>query len=221
MIKRSTSWAIVGACILALGMAHVAQAVVLHEDFEAMIAGWDSNGEPFAEDSAGDPLEVNPDECDDFDVNEGEILFWFVQSGDEQDPTVPNPGGTDANLLDVDLNDGEIFLEDLEANEVGADTVDWLVSVDPPGDELELVSATSDVDGGELVVAAICIGAAAGAEATGPDTATTRGSGTGSPYEAAWLLVVAIGVFLASVVLLTPTGTSRRSATGRSSEDGG
>ena len=159
----------------------------------------------------GDPLPINPDACDDFDVAEGEILFWFVQSGDQGDPTSPNPGGAGANLLDVDLNDGEIFLEDVEANDVGAETVDWLVSVNPPGDELELVSATSDVDGGELVVAAICIGAVAGAGATDPDTATASGGGTASPYEAAWLLVIALGVFLASLVVLSPTRTSRRS----------
>jgi hypothetical protein len=212
MVKRSAALAIVGACVLALGVSSVVQAVVLHEDFEALIAGWDSNGDPFAQDSSGDPLEVNPDECDAFDVGEGEILFWFVQSGTEQSPVSPNPGGIDENLLDVDLNDGEIFLEDLEANEVEVDGVDWVVTVDPPGDELELVSATSNIDGGELIVAAICMGLFAGAGATDPDTATATRSDPGSPYEAAWLLVVALGVLLASLVVLAPARTSRRSS---------
>jgi len=210
MVKRSTILAVVSACVLTLGVATVAQAVVLNSEFEALIAGWDSNGEPFAEDSGGDPLAVNPDACDDFDVGEDEILFWFDQSGDQQDPTIPNPGGADANLLDVDLNDGEIFLTDVEANDVGAATVDWLVTVDPPGDELELVSASSDVDGGELVVEAICIGVAEGAEATDPDTAMASGSETARPYEAAWLFVIALGIFLASLVVLSPARVSRR-----------
>ena len=211
MVKRSTILALVSACVLTLGVATVAQAVVLNAEFEALIAGWDSDGEPFAQDSGGDPLEVNTDECDDFDVGDDEILFWFVQSLDEQTVVTPNPGGAAENLLDVDLNDGEIFLEDVEANDVGAETVDWVVTVDPPGDELELVSASSNVDGGELVVAAICIGDAEGVEATDPDTATSQGARTASPYEAAWLLVVALGVFLASLVVLSPTRTSRRS----------
>ena len=211
MVKRSRILALASACVLTLGVATVAQAVVLNAEFEALIAGWDSDGEPFAQDLGGDPLEINPDECAAFDVGEDEILFWFVQSGVDQDVVTPNPGGAAENTLDVDLNDGEIFLEDVEANDVGAETVDWVVTVDPPGDELELVSASSNVDGGELVVAAICIGDAEGAEATNPDTATSQGARVASPYEAAWLLVVALGVFLASVVVLSPTRTSRRS----------
>jgi hypothetical protein len=66
-----------------------------------------------------------------FGVEDDEIVFHFVQSGDDQDPTTPNPGGTSANGLDADLNDGEIFIEDVEAETVDAASVDWLVAVEP------------------------------------------------------------------------------------------
>ena len=111
--------------------------------------------------------------------------------------------------LDADLNDGEIFLTDVEAETVDTASVDWLVAVDPPGDELELVSATSDVDGGELVVAHLCIGDLAGAGATDPDTATIGTTpGTGSPADGAWLLVIVLGM-LAGLVVLAPARSSR------------
>jgi hypothetical protein len=39
---------------------------------------------------------------------------------------------------------------------------------------------------------------------TEPNTATVGGNGTGAPGDGAWLLVVALGVLLASIVVLTP-----------------
>lgn len=207
MKKRSTIGAIVIAGVLSLAATNVALAVVLNSEFEAMIAGWDASGDPFAEDSGGDPIAVNTDECDGIDIAEGEIAFLFVQSGDAQDPTVPNGGGTAGNTLDVDLNDGEIFLADEEASDVLAESVEWLITVEPRGLELELVSATSNVDGGDLVVAAICIAVAA--KATGPDTASDAPTNT-APSDRTWLLLIGLGGFLASVVFLTPARTRSR-----------
>ena len=208
MVKRSAFRALLATCILTLAVASAAQAIVLHEDFQGIVAGWRPNGNPFLHDSTGDPFPalLNRDSCDQFRVDPGEIVLWFVQVGTDRHPISPNPGGTDANIIDVDLNDGEILFEDIEAMDVDAWRVDWFVAVDPPGDELELVSATSNVDGGALAVAGICIGLVAGA--THPDTATASGAGSGSPDEAAWLLMVALGVFVASLVILTPKRTT-------------
>ena len=209
MKKRSTIGAIVIAGVLSFAATNVALAVVLNAEFEGLIAGWNSSGDPFAEDAAGDPIAVNTDECDGIDVEEGEIAFLFVQSGDAQDPTVPNAGGAAGNTLDVDLNDGEIFLADEEASDVQTESVAWLITVEPPGDELELVSATSNVDGGELVLAAICIAVAP--EATGPDTASVSQPSRASQSDGPWLLVLGLGAFLAIVVVLAPaTRRSRR-----------
>jgi hypothetical protein len=205
MKQRSTLWAILGAGVLTLGVATTAFAITLTQDQEAIVAGWDDDGDPFAVDALGDPFPFNQPECAGFGVQDGEIVFHFVQSGDVQDPTTPNGGGTTANTLDVDLNDGEIFLADLEAETVETASVDWLVAIDPPGDELELVSATSNVDGGELVLAHLCIGDQAGAEASGPDTATIdRPSVAGNPADGAWLLVAALGVVFALMAVLMP-----------------
>jgi hypothetical protein len=191
--KRSTIGAIFAALLLMMGVAGTALAEVLIDDHQAIFAGWDGDGEPFARDKFDDPFPINQPRCDDIDVAPNEIVFVFVQSGQG---TTPNPGGTDANLLDVDLNDGEIFLTDVEASTVGAASVEWVVPVDPPGDELELVSSNSDVDGGELVVQAICF-------FQDPDTATA-GAATVPPDDAIWALVLALGVLLASVVLGSP-----------------
>ena len=207
-MKRSMLRAIVIAGVLSLAATGLAQAVVLNSEFEALVAGWDASGEPFAEDSAGDPIAVNTDDCDAIDVGTGEIAFLFSQSGDQQDPTLPNGGGASGNTLDVDLNDGEIFLADQEASDVQAASVAWLITVEPPGDELELVSATSNVDAGELVVAAICI--AVGPIATGPDTTTAGPATPASPSDGAWLLVLGLGVLLAGLAVFTPARARSR-----------
>ena len=195
--KRSTCGAILGATILTLSVTSAALAEVLVEEQEATIAGWDAEGEPFARDKFGDPFGINSEECTGIAVDANEILFIFDQTGEDQDPAVPNPGGTSANLLDVDLNDGEIFLEDVEAEVVDPDSVDWLVTVDPPGDELELVSANSNVDGGQLVLVAICM-------LDDPDTATLTARPTLGSNDGVWGLVLSLGLLLASVVLLSP-----------------
>ena len=212
---RSAFLAMVCACVLALGAAQVASAVTLKPQQEGLIVGWHSNGSAFAEDSGGHPIEINKAICDERVFADGEILFHFYQASDGQDSTVPNPGGETANTLDVDLNDGEILLEDIDAIDVSAHTAEWLVRVDPPGDELELVSATSNVDGGELRVLGICIHGLGGASdaPTEPTTSTVDAPATSAPGSGLWLLVVALGVLLAGSVVVTPARTrSRRQA---------
>ncbi|MBI2781954.1 MAG: hypothetical protein HYX55_09195 [Chloroflexi bacterium] len=47
-------------------------------------------------------------------------------------------------------------------------------------------------------------------QATEPNTAAIGGNGTSGPADSAWLLVVALGVLLASVVVLTPARAKSR-----------
>lgn len=185
-----------------LSLASVAMAIVLTSDHEAIITGWDDEGDPFAQDKFGDPFPINPPRCDGIDVDEDEIVFVFLQSGTQESDVAPNPGGASGNTIDVDLNDGEIFLTDLEADDVQEDSVTWIVGVDPPGDELELVSVSSNVDGGELVVEAICFAAA-------PDTSTLAAP-SAERGTSGWLLLVALGVLVLSVLVVGPVRTSRR-----------
>ena len=91
-----------------------------------------------------------------------------------------------------------------------------------PDGEVTVVTANSNLDGGELRISHICIGeeteetsppdtatgarpsAAASRATRAPPTDTFGGNGTSSPADSAWLLVVALGVLLASIVVLTP-----------------
>ncbi len=199
-MKRSRIGAIVGAGMLALTTANVAMAVVLIQDHQALIAGWDADGDPFAHDAEGGDYAINGPKCDGIAVEADEIVFLFEQTGLQGDDVVPNPGGGAANTLDVDLNDGEIFLEDLPASDVQAASVSWQVTVNPPGDELELVSANSNVDGGELVVAAICFAS----NMEPPDT-STLGAPQATTAAPAWLLVVVLALLALSVVAVGPS----------------
>ncbi len=243
MGNRNRIWAIVGAGIMTLGIATVAFADTLQVSDQGIVAGWDS-GTPFAEDAEGDPLTINPEECADLDVDEGEIVFRFTQSGGGQNGVTPNGGGAAGNLLDVNLNAGDIMIDDVQAGHVANNNVWWLVSVTPSGDEVVVTSATSNVTGGTLHVADICIGAAGQVETqapsdaptdavtqapssgvtqapsfeqsqegevepTEPDTSTLGGD-VGGPGDAAWLLVVALGVLLATIVVLTPARAGSR-----------
>jgi hypothetical protein len=99
------------------------------------------------------------------------------------------------------------------------------------GDSITLVSATSEGDGGELKISHICVGDEPGDETAPPETVapsftdegagdtdeptdpssdTFGSNGTSGPADGAWLLVVALGVLLASIVVLTPARAKSR-----------
>lgn len=261
MNKRSRVWAILAAGILTLGVAGLALAIELKEPHQGITVSWDSEGNPVIDD--GDANFTDSTDCP-WVPGEGEVIFHFVQSGDDTDVN-----GTDVNdnLIDVDFED------EADANDVPADTiqndknVDWFVGVTASDGEVTLVTANSNVEGGDLRVSHICIGDAPDEEEsappsfeqsqvgetdapsdvpsdtpsdvpseapsfeqsqagetdipsnppsfeqsqlgetdapTEPNTAAVGGNGTSAPASGAWLLVVALGVLLASIVVLSP-----------------
>ena len=246
MKKRSRVWAILGAGVLTLGVVSLALAVELKTPHQGITVSWDSEGTPVIE---GDESFSDSTDCP-WVPGEGEVIFHFVQSGGGQNPTTPNDGGTSANTVDVDFED-EADVNDAEADDVKDNNVDWYVGVIAADGEVTLVTANSNVNGGELRVSHICVGDAPGEEETPPpsvpgetdtpsnppsfeqsqagetdipsnppsfeqsqmgetdaptepNTAMVGGNGTSAPAGGAWLLVVALGVLLASIVVLSP-----------------
>jgi hypothetical protein len=227
-------WAILGAGVLTLAVVSVAMALELKEAHRGVTIGWDENGDPFATGFDG----VNAAECQGEDLAPGEILIHFVQT-----QAVAGAAGT--NLLDVDFT-GAPDANDVVEDGIQGGNVDWFVGVTSDGGDVTIVTANSNIDGGQLVISHICVGdqpeeetappteAPTGTpfqsvedvtdaptdaptetpfqsvegdtdEPSEPDTATIGGSkDLGSPADGAWLLVVALGVLLASIVVLTP-----------------
>jgi hypothetical protein len=250
MNKRSRIWAILGAGVLTLGVVTIALAIELKEEHRGLTVTWDSDGNPVLPDGF-----ENSDACDAPD--QGEVIFHFVQSGQDTDVNGTN---VNDNTIDVDFDD------EPDANDVPADSiqndqnVDWFVSVDASDGSVTLVTANSNVAGGEkdLRISHICVGEAPEVEATptfegsqegqtdaptdtptgtpivtapptlaptptfggsqegeteaptNPDTSAIDTGGPASPADSAWLLVVALGVLLASVVVLTPARAKSR-----------
>ena len=235
MNKRRIT-AILGASVLSLSVATVALAIELKDEHQGITVSWDENGAPVITGGFS-----NSTECD--APGEGEVIFHFVQSGQG---LAPNAGGTAANTIDVDFTD-EADVIGWAADDVKDNNVDWFVPVDASDGEVTLVTANSNVNGGELRVSHVCVGDAPGEQETPPpttpptapptvpptapptvpptaaptstpfqsvaadtdapslpNTATVGGSNTGAPSDGAWLLVVALGVLLASIVVLTP-----------------
>lgn len=231
-------WAILGAGVLTLGVVSVAMALELKEAHRGIVIGWDANGDPFVDGFD----KVNAEECAEEDLAPGEILIHFVQT-----QAVAGAAGT--NLLDVDF-DGAPDANDVVEDGIQGSNVDWFVGATSDGGDITIVTANSNIDGGQLVISHICVGDTPEEETapptdtptdtpteaptetpfqsvfeesdaptetpfqsvegdtdepSEPDTATIGGSkDLGSPADGAWLLVVALGVLLASVVVLTP-----------------
>ena len=260
-------WAILGAGAMTLGVVGMALAIEVKEAHQNITVTWDANGTPVLGGGFSDS-----DKCD--APAEGWVIFHFVQSGQG---TVANAPGN--NLLDVDFEDEADALGVVEDSiQGGGGNVDWFVAVDASDGSVTMVTANSNVTGGEdeLRVSHICVGDAPELESappsdvietdepsqsvaietdepsqsvaietdepsqsvaietdepsqsvaietdeptespfqsvegdtdepSEPDTATIGGSKhVGSPADGAWLLVVALGVLLASVVVLTP-----------------
>ena len=204
MINRRKLLATLAAGVLALGVTGIALAENL-KTYDPLISV----------DASGNVTGFDTLSCDGFTgdnaVGEGQVGFYFVLS-----PTDANSGNLTANF-----STGSVGPVANSGNNNGNE-LKWIVVVDYP---VTLNSATTDVDDTNdavdgLKVSHMCVGAVPSHTLqTGditdapsePSTDAALGAnGTSAPADGAWLLVVALGVLLASIVVLTPARAKSR-----------
>lgn len=211
-MKRTKILALLGAAILTVGTVGVAFANVLSEDHPNQI-----------ETSLDDLIteEGVDEDCSDFvdgdAVGAGEVGLHFILTSPEAE-TGNITGSVDGNPFGPVAG---IF------HGQGGGAMHFYVVVAGDGESV-INDAETDVDGGQLTLSHICFGAEEteppvtdepSFESTEegntdapsePNTATIGGNGTSGPADGAWLLVVALGVLLASVVVMTPARAKSR-----------
>jgi len=214
-MKRSKLVALLGAGVLTLGITGVALANDLGTDKPHMVA-------PTTIDQLVSDQNVKLD-CSIFTggnaVGDGQIGIHFVQNPDATSGNIS--GHVDGNAFGpvADSGPGQ-----------GQGALQWFVVVDGSGSSV-INDATTDVSGGVLTISDVCVGAAVTSPPTEaptptevpsqglggdtnapsqPSTDAVVGTGNSGPSDTAWLLVVALGVILASVVVLTPARSKTR-----------
>jgi hypothetical protein len=217
MKTRSKLMALLGAAVLTVGVVGVAFAEDLKDGHTGLQIGWDGEGNPQILDSEDNDVteEFISDDCGELEA--GTIEIHFVLS----------PTDADSGNLTVDFDpDPDYGPQGADGNQ--GSQLDWDVTHTGP---VTLVDASTDVDDTNeqvdgLKVSHICIGEEGtqpsptptfGLETGGvtdapsePSTDSIGTSGTSGPADGAWLLVVALGVLLASIVVLTPARARSR-----------
>ena len=207
MKTRNRFMALLGASVLALGIAGVALATDLNTGQVGKALS------TFDQDCTGFPLEVG----------EGEIGVHFV---------LTSPESQSGNLTAAFSNPVSAVGPVANGEPQEAAILHFYVVI--TGDLNTVIdSASTDTQGNKLNISHVCAGAPAptfteepgGATETPsftdepggdtdapsePNTATIGGNGTSGPADGAWLLVVALGVLLASIVVLTPARAKSR-----------
>ena len=211
MKTRNRLMAVLGASVLALGIAGVALATDLNTGQVGKTLG------TFDQDCDGFPLEVGA----------GEIGVHFV---------LTSPDSQSGNLTASFSNPASSVGPVANGEPQEAAILHFYVVI--TGDLNTVIeSASTDTSGNKLNVSHVCAGAPAptftdepGGETSAPtetpsftdepggdtdapsepNTAAAGGIGTSGPADGAWLLVVALGVLLASVVVLTPARAKSR-----------
>jgi hypothetical protein len=200
MNKRSKLAALLGAGLLTFAVAGVALANTLSEDHP------NQAGKTVTELIDGGVSE----DCSDFTganaVGEGEVGFHFTLTPQLSADTGNISGSVDGT------NFGPIA--NTPKNDNGNGAMHFYVVVTGDADSV-LNDATTDVTGGTLQVSHICIGETPGGGGGGdtdqpPTDALPGTTGSSGPTDGAWLLVVALGVLLASIVVLTPARAKSR-----------
>ncbi|HET7181741.1 MAG TPA: hypothetical protein VFI15_05860 [Candidatus Limnocylindrales bacterium] len=218
MNKRSKLLALLGATVLSVGVVGVAFANTLSVDKPNMVA-------PKTLSQIGVKTDCT-DFTGDFAVGEGEVGIHFILTQPES-----NSGTISGSV------DGVAFgpVAGIFHGESDNGAMHFYVIV--PGDADSVINdAVTDVDGGELTVSHLCFGETEQSappsevpseapsatptfelETAGitdapsePSTDTFDTNGTSGPADGAWLLVVALGVLLASIVVLTPARAKGR-----------
>ena len=206
MKTRNRLMAVLGASVLALGIAGVALATDLNTGQVGKTLG------TFDQDCDGFPLEVGA----------GEIGVHFV---------LTSPDSQSGNLTASFSNPASSVGPVANGEPQEAAILHFYVVI--TGDLNTVIdSASTDTGGNKLNVSHVCAGAeetappetAAPTETPSftdepggdtdapsePNTAAAGGIGTSGPADGAWLLVVALGVLLASIVVLTPARAKSR-----------
>ncbi|MBI3751658.1 MAG: hypothetical protein HY263_08410 [Chloroflexi bacterium] len=173
----------------------------------------------------GSKDKTGTEDCAGIEVPDGQVFLHFVltQTTDSDgsiDATFSNPAGT--------------FHQDHKTKAAGG-TLQWDGYVTGDADTV-LESAVTSADGDNLVLSHACFGAPAESQPaesqpaesesappsftsteepatdvpSEPNTATVPTSGTSGPSDSSWLLVAALGVILASVVVMTPARAKNR-----------
>ena len=211
MIKRQKLLAMLGASVMAMSIAGVALAANLNDGQvgTALSAYFDEEA------CASWPSDAPA-------IGEGQIGVHFVLTSPES-----SSGNLTAAFSNPVSNVGPVANYDSPA-----EILHFYVVIDGDGDTV-IESASTDTDGNKLNVSHACPGAPAPSfeasnegetdapsfEASNegetdapsePNTATIGGNGTSGPADGAWLLVVALGVLLASIVVLTPARAKSR-----------
>jgi len=210
MNKRSKLWAVLGAGVLALGTVGVALATDLLPGQVGITVG-EKQGD--AEKCAEFPLEIG----------EGEVGLHFVLTG-----TAASSG-----KLAASFSNPVSSFSDLDNSTSPGNTLHWYVVITGTGATV-IESASTDAAGDNLVLSHSCFGAeetevpsfeqSQEGETDEPsdepsfeqsqegatEPPTDAFGGTSAPSDGAWLLVAALGVLLASVVVLTPARARSR-----------
>jgi hypothetical protein len=204
-MKRTKILALVGAFVLTMGVVGIAFANTLSVDHPNQVG------------TSLDDLIANEgvDElCDDFEdlgiaPGEGEVGLHFILTQPEA-ASGNISGSVDSTAFGPVAN---------TVHGGGGGAMHFYVVVDGDGDSV-IDEATTDVNGGGLTLSHICFGEAAPTptptfsggeqELTEPPTDTFGAKGSSNPADSAWLLVVALGVLLASIVVLTPARAKGR-----------
>jgi hypothetical protein len=175
--------AVLGAAALTLSVAGVALA-------EDLLAG-----------QVGNTLGSFTEDCDGWNgdtIGAGQVGVHFVLTTPESDS-----GSLTAAFSNPSSSVGPVANGEPQA----ADALHfWVVITGDANTTID--SASTDTDGGNLVISHVCFGGPGGGGGGDTDQPPTDAlaapTGSSGPTDTAWLLVVALGVLLASIVVLTP-----------------
>jgi hypothetical protein len=204
-MKRNKILALIGAGVLAMGVVGTALATELQEN------------------QAGKTLGSFNEDCDNFgEIGAGEIGVHFVLNG----------ASAESGLLSADFSTDSFTDEPSDKGNNG--TVHWWVVITGDADTV-LNSASTDIDGNNLVLSHICAGdeetttesttsfssseestttseesttsfsSSQQSSTTQPPTDTIGNTGSGQQSSGLWMLLAALGVLAGSVIVLAPS----------------
>jgi hypothetical protein len=229
MKKRSKVWAILGSAVLTLGVVGIALAVDLKDAHQGLTISFE-NGSIVVMDGETDVTDQFVIDCGPSYVD-GNTEIHFVQSptddndalldvdfsDDAQDVADMPQDGNQGSQLDwdvpLDVSGGAVTLimasTDADGGELRVSHIcDSTTTETPPPSFEESEAGETDVPTDEPSFEESQEGETDAPSE--PQTDALGGNGTSAPADGAWLLVVALGVLLGSIVVLTPARAKSR-----------